>query len=153
VRRESRTPVGQNGLQRLVGSIAGVHLALERVLLAAHEFVLDFVPGRHARLHAQPQRDALQQLHRQHLAEVFVYQEEQWVARQIAEFEAFDLGMQAVEEAIVKLYEVTKSPEAKAMDDIVKKFNTAIGLLDAALKYWPSWMAANFDNRASFGTI
>jgi hypothetical protein len=41
-----------------------------------------------------------------------------------------------VEKAIAKLYEVIKSPKAKAMDDIVKKFDTAIGLLDAALRDW-----------------
>ncbi|CAH0025624.1 unnamed protein product, partial [Clonostachys rhizophaga] len=67
--------------------------------------------------------------------------------------EAFDLGMQAMEKAIAKLYEVTKSPKAKAMDDIVKKFNMAISLLEGALKDWANWMAANFDNRASFGTV
>lgn len=77
----------------------------------------------------------------------------QWVARQIVEFEAFDLGMQAVEKAIAKLREATKSPEAKEMDDIVQRFNKAIALLDAALKDWSNWMAANFDKGPSFGTI
>ena len=80
-------------------------------------------------------------------------QASQWVARQIVEFEAFDLGMQALEKAIAKLREITKSPEAKEMDEIVQKFNKAITLLDAALKQWSNWMAANFDKKASFGNI